>query len=240
MWTRPGQLLFYIAVVTSLIAVCLAAAAPRDVSKLAVHEVPPVAEADTDDADAGCECTSVYDFEMALLTPRQTSLVPPVKQEKPPRPLWKPSRRQGLRRVWATFYNVHSDEAVPVLEHRLPPDEVFDDLFKCRGFGKTKRIDPRLVEAAVAAARHFKSDRVEVISGYRSPKFNDALAKKGRYVATESKHTKGQALDIRVVGAKAKAVGNWLFEHFDGGVGTYQSDDFVHIDVGPKRRWQGR
>jgi hypothetical protein len=239
MWTSGSQGVMRIAALLILSAFSSSTVQPGEISRFAMSSEMFLREAG-EAPDAGCNCTNVYDFEMAVLKPQRTSIVRPPKEDKPKMPLWKPSRRQGLRRALTTFYSVHSDEAVPVLENKIPPAEVFDELFRCRGFGTQQHIDPRLIETAIAAARHFKSDRIEVISGYRSPKFNDTLAKKGRHVASESRHTKGQALDIRVVTAKAEAVGRWLFDHFDGGVGTYRINDFVHIDVGPKRRWQGR
>jgi hypothetical protein len=239
MWTSGSHGVARIPIVLALFVIGSSTVRPGEISKFAMSKEASLGNT-AEEPDAGCDCSSVYDFEMTALEPRRTSIVRPPKEEKPKRPFWKPSRRRGLRRALTTFYSVHSDEAVPVLENRLPPAEVFDELFRCRGFGTQRHIDPRLIETAIAAARHFKSSRIEVISGYRSPKFNDALAKKGRHVATESRHTKGEALDIRIVSAKAEAVGRWLFDHFDGGVGTYRSNDFVHIDVGPKRRWQGR
>jgi uncharacterized protein YcbK (DUF882 family) len=217
------------------------AANPGDSSRFASSTVEVIPETAVEkDTETDSACTSVYEHEREPAFLQTSSLVRPAKIAKRFKPAWRPSRRRGLRRAVTTFYSVHSDEAVPVLEAKLPPLEVFDELFRCRGFGTKQRVDPLLVETAIAAARHFKSDRIEVISGYRSPKFNDALAKKGRHVATESKHTKGQALDIRIVGTDAVTVGKWLFDNFEGGVGTYHVNDFVHIDVGPKRRWRGR
>lgn len=153
---------------------------------------------------------------------------------------WRVSKRQGLRKLVTTLYTVHLHEALPILEKQLPPSDVLNYFFRCRGFGTVHPIDDALTNAVVEAAAHFNAPRVEVISAYRSQKFNDSLAKKGRHVASESKHTKGMALDIRIVNAPAKEVGKWMFEHFEGGVGTYSSDNFVHIDTGPKRRWRGR
>ncbi len=139
-----------------------------------------------------------------------------------------------------TLFAVHLKESIPILDNLMPPDEAFDDIFRCRGFGERHPVDKRLIETVVSAARHFKAPRIEIISGYRSPKFNDSLAKKGRHVAVESKHTLGQAVDFRVTTAPAREVGFWIWQHFDGGVGTYTINDFVHIDTGPKRRWRGR
>ena len=89
-------------------------------------------------------------------------------------------------------------------------------------------------------AEHFKAPRVEIISAFRSEKFNDALSKKGRNVADESRHTKGEAIDFKIPGTKVRQVSAWLWEHFVGGLGTYDRDGFIHIDVGPKRKWWGK
>ena len=150
------------------------------------------------------------------------------------------SKRIGLHRVTATLFNVHSKEALPVLDGRIPPQKALDYFFRCRGFGTMHPLDDQLLETALAAASHFKSPRIEIISAYRSPKFNDALAKKGRHVAAESKHTRGEALDFRLATADAAKIGVWLFANFEGGVGTYTVNNFVHIDTGAKRRWRGR
>lgn len=203
---------------------------------------PPVAPEDAASRDAAtetCESLDHFAFEWEAARP-QTRIVPQVKESKRYPRSWSPSKRRGIHPTWTTFFNVHSKEAVPVMANALPPQEVFESLLRCRGFGTTHPIDPQLIATAVEVARHFESDRVEVISGYRSPKFNDALAKKGRNVAMESRHSTGQALDIRIVSAPAAAVAKWLYEHFDGGVGTYTQNNFVHIDTGPKRRWRGR
>jgi hypothetical protein len=184
-------------------------------------------------------CRCVED-PMEIEIPQTTDSKPAEKQDKVYPSVWRPSHRQGIVGVVATLFNVHSKEALPVLKGQPPPQEVLDFFFRCRGFGTVLHLDERLVETAVAAAVHFKSQRIEVISGYRSPKFNDALSKKGRHVAGESKHTMGSAMDFRLSTKDAQTVGNWLAENFDGGVGIYVEDNFIHVDTGAKRRWRGR
>ncbi|MCP4674089.1 MAG: YcbK family protein [Deltaproteobacteria bacterium] len=186
------------------------------------------------------ECMSVDDPLIELLQGKQTRLTTPRKGPKTYRPAWRVSRRRGLQPVITTFYSIHSRESVPVLKGATPPEEVFDELFRCRGFGFRQRVDPKLIRIVLAAAQHFESPRVNIISAYRSPKFNDSLAKKGRRVAAESRHTRGQALDFSLSSSPAKEIGRWLWDNFDGGIGTYSKDNFVHVDVGPKRRWTGK
>jgi uncharacterized protein YcbK (DUF882 family) len=163
-----------------------------------------------------------------------------VKSEKVYTALDTPARRPGRALVATTLFNVHSKEALPILTGRLPSPQMLSLFFRCRGFGYQHALDPRLLEAIIAAAAEFRAPRVDVISAYRSPKMNETLAKKGRRVASESRHTAGEAIDFSLATAKARRVAEWLWKSFEGGIGIYDSDDFVHIDVGPKRRWTGR
>ncbi len=152
----------------------------------------------------------------------------------------KKTRGRGVTPIITTLYNVHEKEAVTIFKNRPLPTKALSELFRCRGFAFQEELDPRLLETMLAAAIEFRSPKVTIISAYRSPKFNDALAKKGRRVARESKHTKGEALDFRLSTITAGKLGAWLWDNFEGGIGTYKGDNFVHIDVGPKRRWQGK
>ncbi len=150
------------------------------------------------------------------------------------------ARRRGLNPLLTTLFNVHSKEALPIFAKQRPSMRALNELFRCRGFAFVKELDPRLFEAVLAAVREFESPRVNIISAYRSPKFNDSLSKKGRRVAAESRHTRGEAIDFGLTTVNAQELGKWLWDNFEGGVGTYKHDNFVHIDVGPKRRWQGK
>ncbi|MCP4600983.1 MAG: YcbK family protein [Proteobacteria bacterium] len=190
--------------------------------------------------DSAQECFSIDSPLEELLSREQTLLTWPVKKPKIFEPAWRAPRNRGLQSVVTTLYSIHSRESVPILKGYPPPGEVLDELFRCRGFGERNRVDPRLVEILVAAAQHFQAPRIEIISAYRSQKFNDALAKKGRRVARDSRHTRGEAIDFSLKTTHATKVGRWLWDTFDGGVGTYPRDNFVHVDVGPKRRWRGK
>jgi uncharacterized protein YcbK (DUF882 family) len=93
--------------------------------------------------------------------------------------------------------------------------------------------------------------RIELVSGFRSPKLNEMLRKKGHHVASHSQHSLGHAVDFRIVvpndprDAGPSAIDPRTLERairalgWDGGVGVYTSKDdwFVHADVGPNRRW---
>jgi uncharacterized protein YcbK (DUF882 family) len=187
------------------------------------------------------DCRSVDDpLAELFVDDEQCTPGPRVKEPKLYPAAQAAARRGGLNPILTTLFNVHTREALPVFKRQPPPAAVFNEFFRCRGFGVKTEIDRRLIDTILAAAEEFESPRVRIISAFRSPKFNDSLAKKGRRVATESRHTRGEAIDFGLETAKATDVGKWLWDNFDGGVGTYANDDFVHIDVGPKRRWSGR
>lgn len=186
-------------------------------------------------------CRSVDDpVEELFFDDEQCEPRPQIKTDKTYPAMQGTVHRRGLNPILTTLYNVHSREAVPVFRNVAPDPDVIGELLRCRGFGVRAELDPRLLQTVLAAAEEFASPRVRIISAYRSPKFNDALAKKGRGVASESRHTRGEAIDFGLATVEAVQLGRWLWEHFDGGVGTYANNDFVHIDVGPKRRWSGR
>jgi len=78
-----------------------------------------------------------------------------------------------------------------------------------------------------------------VISGFRSLETNEMLEKTSEGVATNSLHTYGMAIDVRVLGIASAQVWLQAVELGMGGVGLYRSSDFVHLDVGPVRSWGG-
>jgi hypothetical protein len=185
-----------------------------------------------------CEDDAVIEAESG--TPSECRATPEVKSEKAYPKLDAPARRPGRALVATTLFNAHAKEALPILTGRLPSARMLSLFFRCRGFGYQHALDPRLLDVILAAAEEFQAPRVDVISAYRSPKMNDTLAKKGRRVASESRHTAGEAIDFSLATAKARRVAEWLWKRFDGGIGVYDRDDFLHVDVGPKRRWIGR
>jgi uncharacterized protein YcbK (DUF882 family) len=117
--------------------------------------------------------------------------------------------------------------------------EVVDRFLRCHFTNEPTEMDARLIGVVVQAARHFKVGRVDVVSGFRAPKYNLALRKKGRAVARDSQHTKGNAIDFRLPGVPVAKLQAWAIKLKLGGVGFYPQSKFVHIDTGPVRRWNG-
>jgi uncharacterized protein YcbK (DUF882 family) len=142
----------------------------------------------------------------------------------------------------ATLVNTHTDEIV-ALDGDTPAPDRWSEMLSDRVTGaKIGLAPPLLGMLRLLAARH-PGARLEIVSGFRSPKLNEQLRKKGHRVASHSQHSLGHAVDFRLVGltpAQTKAEVRGL--GWKGGVGQYDkaSDRFVHIDVGPERNWHER
>jgi uncharacterized protein YcbK (DUF882 family) len=141
--------------------------------------------------------------------------------------------------TWATLINVHTGEAVP-LSSAEPTFGRFSDVLADRVTGSRTDLDRRLLELLRQIALRNPGVRLELVSGFRSPKLNELLRKKGHRVASHSQHSLGHAVDFRVIGlTPARMKQEILKVGWDGGIGQYDksSDLFVHADVGPKREW---
>ena len=79
----------------------------------------------------------------------------------------------------------------------------------------------------------------QVISGYRSPKTNAMLHEHSDGVANKSLHMQGMAIDIRVEGVALDHLHKAALDIGRGGVGYYPTSNFVHVDVGRVRKWNG-
>lgn len=155
----------------------------------------------------------------------------------------------------ATLVQTHTDERV-ILDDASPSTTRFSELLADRVTGEVKELDPRLVDLLRALVKDHPGARIELVSGYRSPKLNEMMRKKGRHVASHSQHSLGHAVDFRLVlpeqanvpgEPSARAVHPRELEAriralgWEGGVGVYtlRTDWFVHADVGRNRRWSG-
>ena len=106
--------------------------------------------------------------------------------------------------------------------------------------GETHAMAPRLLDLVANLQAEFSAKPVQVISGYRSPRTNEALRQSGGGgVATRSLHMDGLAMDIRMPGVDLARLRDAAWGLQSGGVGYYPGSDFVHVDVGRVRRWNG-
>ncbi len=112
-----------------------------------------------------------------------------------------------------------------------------DHLLRCPLTGKQVSTPVRLIELLDYIQDNFGSAVVEVYSGYRSPKLNNAMADVNDGVAKNSLHMKGWALDLSIPGVKLKKLKDFAVSLKAGGVGYYPNDNFIHIDIGRARQW---
>ena len=141
------------------------------------------------------------------------------------------------------IYNYHEDEYAEIQYrdeggYKRAGLAAIAKIMRSRGDGKTHPIDRRLIEILDHVQDHFGAETIEVISGYRSPSYNDNLRMNGRGAARESLHKKGQAADIHIDEIEEAKLFAYLGEIGVGGVGYYPRYYFVHADVGPPRTWQ--
>lgn len=104
--------------------------------------------------------------------------------------------------------------------------------------GDVREIDPRLLDQLHSLASIVDATNpVQIISGYRSPATNAALASASGGVASRSLHMEGRAIDVRVGGVALPRLRDAAITMNAGGVGFYEASDFIHIDTGRVRRW---
>ena len=104
-----------------------------------------------------------------------------------------------------------------------------------------KAYDPREFDVLHnLMARLGRPDEViDIVCGYRTPWTNNFLRTRGRHtgVAKNSQHVQAKAIDIRVPGVGTRVLRDVALSLGEGGVGYYPRSQFVHVDVGPVRRW---
>ena len=108
---------------------------------------------------------------------------------------------------------------------------------KCELGSRQTKLTKATVKSFVNGAR--ADAPFEVISGYRSPQTNAALHERSSGVASQSLHMQGMAMDVRLPGRALAKLHDAALALGQGGVGFYPTSDFVHVDVGRVRRWNG-
>lgn len=142
-----------------------------------------------------------------------------------------------------SLYNTHTREAlVSTFYSKGKYDQ--DALTKLNLFLRDHReneamvMDEKLFTQMWAIGQLLESENTfDIISGYRTPKTNEYLRSKSSGVARFSYHMMGQAIDLRLQDVPSTAVRDAARQLNTGGVGYYQSSDFVHIDTGEVRQW---
>jgi hypothetical protein len=94
----------------------------------------------------------------------------------------------------------------------------------------------RLVAVLDYLQDQLKGGAIRIISGYRSPTYNEGLRQQGRLAARTSMHIEGMAADFEMEGVGAKRIWEFVRSLNCCGAGYYHSKE-MHIDVGPSRFW---
>ena len=106
--------------------------------------------------------------------------------------------------------------------------------------GQAVNIDTRTIDIMAAAHNLMEvNEPYMMLSGYRSPQTNAMLRQKSRSVAKNSLHMRGQAADLRLTGRTTSQMARAAQSIGAGGVGRYRGSNFVHMDSGPVRTWNG-
>jgi len=150
--------------------------------------------------------------------------------------LWPGERIEPV----TTLFNIWTHEALPILPgdgHAI--DGRFHSFLRDHYTNQATHMDVRLIDVLRRVAGKFSARRIEVVSGYRSPKYNLMLRKKGHQVARHSQHMEGHAVDFRIRGVTTRQVLHYVRSLHMGGVGFYPHSQFVHSDTGPVRYWTG-
>ena len=155
-----------------------------------------------------------------------------AKHGPSPQPGAKPAKILNLHNQW-------TNEWLAVDAKALPDEATLDRFFRDHYTNKSTHMDPQLLHFLVDAAAHFRAERVDIVSGFRHPKYNLILRKKGHQVARDSQHTHGNAIDFFIPNVATRTLHKWAVDQKKGGVGLYLDSGFVHMDTGKVRYWSG-
>jgi uncharacterized protein YcbK (DUF882 family) len=141
-----------------------------------------------------------------------------------------------------SLLHLHTGESLQVElgSNRWQPEALaaIDHLLRCHHTGEVHNIDPRLIKSLLRLDRKLGGGRqMQIVSGFRSPTYNELLRQQGNKVAVASLHLSGQAIDLRVPGIELSTLHRTALSLTAGGVGYYPRSAFVHFDCGPVRRW---
>ena len=139
------------------------------------------------------------------------------------------------------LYNIHTDESLDITyfsggRYDFEALGKINHLLRCHYNNQVKTIDIGVLDLLCEVKNRLGTDKeIQIISGYRSPGYNDYLRSLGRHVAKNSLHMKGLAIDFSIKGFDMSSLSKTAKSFFAGGVGLYP--EFVHIDTGPVRYW---
>lgn len=143
------------------------------------------------------------------------------------------------------FFNTHTGERLSVCFFKngaYCPEAMqrINRILRDHRTGDIEAMDTRLLDLLYSVNQRLGTGSpFHIISGYRSPKTNTKLRKRSSGVAKFSFHMLGRAIDIRLPGCDTRRLRQACRDLKLGGVGYYPRSDFVHVDTGAFRTWNG-
>jgi uncharacterized protein YcbK (DUF882 family) len=141
------------------------------------------------------------------------------------------------------FHNLHTGETLDAeywQNDGYAPDALaaINHVLRDHRTDEVCAIDVRLLDLLHELAGQVGArEPFQVISGYRSPRSNAALADASSGVARRSLHMDGKAIDIALASISVETIRGAALQLGRGGVGYYPNPGFVHVDVGRVRQW---
>ncbi|MGZ9136268.1 MAG: YcbK family protein [Candidatus Deferrimicrobiaceae bacterium] len=143
-----------------------------------------------------------------------------------------------------SLFHTHTGERLSVAyrngsgEYRPEAVSSLNHFLRCHYNQQVTEMDLRVVDFLHAVDGSLGGqNEIHIISGFRSPEYNEKLHREGRGVARSSYHLLGKAIDFRIPGKSLAALRDAALRLREGGVGYYPGAGFVHIDSGRFRTW---
>lgn len=187
----------------------------------------------------GAAAASAAWVQPVLAVPQLPLLRPDRMKTSPAAAVLRKTRELSL-------LNTHTDESLEIVywaDGRYEPEalKALSQLLRDHRSDEVHEIDASLLDTLYALRLKLETDETfHVISAYRSPETNAQLREANGGVAKKSYHMRGMAVDIRLPGRALPQLHGAALDIGHGGVGYYPGSDFVHVDVGPVRRWGPR
>ena len=139
------------------------------------------------------------------------------------------------------LYNIHTEESLNIVyssSGAYDPNAIdrINYFLRCHYTNEIMPIDIKVIDLLCDIKdRCGRNREIIIISGYRSPQYNNLLRRQGRRVSKKSLHLEGRAIDFTIDGISNRKIAYIAKSFKAGGVGKYSG--FVHIDVGDLRCW---
>ncbi len=153
-------------------------------------------------------------------------------------------RDEGRQVGRLSLYNTHNGERLSVTFRDTAGNYDRDALnalnwiLRCHYTNEATSMHANIIEFLNRTDNMLGGDNeLHIISGYRSPCYNNILRGKGRGVARNSLHLSGRAIDVAIPGHHIENIKKAALGLRMGGVGYYPGAGFVHLDSGAFRTW---